>query len=293
MKLAPFAMALVACSSPPSPVEPIASGDVRAQRFAIGAWTAYALDDGAIELPNDGKTFGLGHTPDEVAGVLAAGGAPRDTIHLDIHPLLVITDTRVLLFDTGAGDAPWAKGGKLLRALAATRVTPAQVTDIFVSHAHGDHVLGLVAGDALAFPSATIHISTLEWAFLQASEEDKALVAVIAPKVAAFEPGTAILPEVTAVDTRGHTPGHSSYMIGSGAESLFYLGDVAHHSILSVQRPQWSIEFDMDRPTAEARRQQTLAKLADDRTRVYAVHFPFPGLGRVERTGDVLMWRPE
>jgi hypothetical protein len=63
--------------------------------------------------------------------------------------------------------------------------------------------------------------------------------------------------------------GHSSYEIGAGAEQVFYLGDLAHHPVISVQRPAWSIQVDADRPAAEAMRQQTLAKLAAGRMRVF------------------------
>lgn len=285
MKLVALALCIAACghASPPAPP---ASTDGRAQKFTIGVWDAYALDDGTITLPT--TAFVEGHP--EAADVLAAAGAERDNVHLDVHPLLVKANGRVLLFDTGAGNAAFAKAGKLPRALAAAGVTAAQVTDIFISHGHGDHVLGLVANNALAFPSATIHLTKPEWETLQASEEDKALVATIAQKVDAFEPGAQLTPEVTAIDTRGHTPGHSSYLIGG---ELFYLGDVAHSSILSVQRPAWSNSFDHDKPAAEAMRQQVLDKLAADHTRVFAVHFPFPGVGHVERAGDQLVWKAE
>ena len=74
---------------------------------------------------------------------------------------------------------------------------------------------------------------------------------------------------------------------------MFYIGDLAHHSVISVQRPAWSIKFDGDRPAAEAMRQQTLAKLAADHTRVFAVHFPFPGVGHVVAEGQGLVWKPE
>jgi glyoxylase-like metal-dependent hydrolase (beta-lactamase superfamily II) len=227
--------------------------------------------------------------------VLAAAGLPRDAIRLDIQCLLVKAGDRVILFDTGIAGAPFADAGRLPQSLALAGVQPAAVTDIFISHAHSDHVGGLVTrAGALAFPAATIHMSAPEWASLEPdSEDDKRLLAAITPKVAPFEPGAQVLPVVKAVATQGHTPGHSSYEIGDGADKLFYLGDVAHHSVISVQRPAWSIQFDGDHAAAEAMRQQTLARLAADHTRVFAVHFPFPGVGHVVAEGQGLVWKPE
>jgi glyoxylase-like metal-dependent hydrolase (beta-lactamase superfamily II) len=292
MKLSLALLLLAACSGSPSPKAPAATPG-RAERLQIGTLEAYALEDGAIVVPNDGKTFGLGRPPSETADVLAAAGLPRDKIRVDIECLLVKAGDHVILFDTGAGGATYADAGRLPQSLALAGVQPAAITDIFISHAHGDHVGGLVTkAGALAFPSATIHMSAPEWTAMQASteQEDKRLVAAIAPKVAPFEPGAQVLPVVKAIATQGHTPGHSSYEIG---EELFYLGDVAHHSIISVQRPAWSNEWDGDRPAAEAMRQQTLTKLAADHTRVFAGHFPFPGVGHVVASGPMLVWEPE
>lgn len=283
-------------SSPKAPANAPAETSGRAERLQIGNLEAYALDDGHLALPNDGETFGLGRPPSETADVLAAAELPRDTIRLDMQCLLVKAGDRVILFDTGAADASFADGGRLPQSLALANVQPAAVTDIFISHAHSDHVGGLVTkAGALAFPAATIHMSVPEWAALQADtdEDSKHLVAAIAPKVTAFEPGAQVLPVVKAVATQGHTPGHSSYEIGADGEKLFYIGDLAHHHVISVQRPAWSIQYDTDRPAAEAMRQQTLAKLAADRTRVFAFHFPYPGVGTIVAEGEGLVWKPE
>lgn len=285
-----------ACSSSSSSPRAPADQRGRAERLQIGTFEAYALEDGHLVVPNDGQLLGFGRPPSETAEVLAAAGLPRDTIRLDIQCLLVKAGDRVILFDTGTGDPSLAGTGRLPQSLAHAGVQPVAVTDIFISHAHGDHVGGLVTkAGALAFPAATIHMSAPEWAVLQADtdENGKRLVAAIAPKVTPFEPGAQVLPVVKAVVTQGHTPGHSSYEIGAGAEAVFYIGDLAHHSVISVQRPAWSIQVDGDRPAAEAMRQQTLAKLAADRTRVFAVHFPFPGVGHVVAEGQGLVWRPE
>src|ERR1700736_6399764 len=112
--------------------------------------------------------------------------------------------------------------------MAAAGENPAIATDIFISHAHGDHVGGLVTpAGTLAFPNATIHMSVPEWTWLSgmSAENGKnvgisqvtALVAAIRTKVAPFEPGADLLPGIVkAVEIKGHTPGHSAYRIGSG-----------------------------------------------------------------------------
>jgi glyoxylase-like metal-dependent hydrolase (beta-lactamase superfamily II) len=301
MKVSGFLIlaALAACSSSsPSPSSPSgtpesptnAAAERAIHRFTIGTLEAVALRDGSITMPFK-QLFGDSHV-DEGGELLAAAGLSRDDVHLSIQPLLVKTTDRVLLFDTGAGGA-LPGTGNLTAALAEAGVAPADVTDIFISHGHGDHVGGLVTKGALTYPAATIHIGAADWAAIQGAPEDKELVTAVAAKIDAFAPGARLLPEVTAVDTAGHTPGHSSYLIGTGVDQLFYLGDVAHHYIISVQRPAWSIQFDMDHAAAEKRRADVLAKLAADRTRVYGVHFPFPGIGRVDHAGDTPTWQPE
>lgn len=295
MKLVSALLLTAACAGSASPKAPAAQLG-RAERLQVGDLEAYALADGHIVLPNDGQAFGFGRSPSETAEVLAAAGLPRDTIRLDIQCLLVKAADRVILFDTGLVDPAFPDAGHLLQSLALAKVTPAAVTDIFISHVHSDHVSGLVTkAGALAFPAATIHMSAPEWAWFQGDSEDssKRVVAAIAAKVSVFEPGAQVLPVVKAVATQGHTPGHSSYEIGAGADKVFYLGDLAHHSVISVQRPAWSIQFDHDRPAAEAMRQQTLAKLAAEPTRVFAVHFPFPGIGQIVAEGQGLVWKPE
>ncbi len=298
MKLLSIAavFALAACSSsakkpPPAPGGD-AEGDGRAHAFKIGGLEAAALQDGELTMPNDGKVLGMGHV-EETGDLLAANGLSRDEFQLSIQPLLVKAGGRVLLFDTGAGGA-YPNTGWMRSSLTKAGVAPADVTDIFISHGHPDHTGGLVADGALVYPNAVIHVSAPEWADIQAQAANQALVDAITAKVVAFEPGAELLPEVRAVATQGHTPGHSSYVIGAGDDRLFYLGDLAHHHVVSVQKPEWSIQFDGPQPTAaEAMRAQILSTLSADGSRVYAVHFPFPGLGRFADQNGTVVWQAE
>ena len=68
---------------------------------------------------------------------------------------------------------------------------------------------------------------------------------------------------------------------------------MAHHYIVSVQEPDWTIQFDGDAPTAQASRKQVIADKAAAGQRIYAVHFPFPGLGKFSQQGERYVWTPE
>jgi glyoxylase-like metal-dependent hydrolase (beta-lactamase superfamily II) len=294
------AAAPVAEAAPPAPPKP-----ANVSTFMIGELSASALRDGTLEFPNDNKIFGVGHTPEDVATLLSAAGQATDKIHLDLDPLLVKSGDRVLLFDTGAGSNFGPTAGQLPLSLQEAGVDAQSVTDIFISHVHGDHVGGIVNPEgAPTFPNAKIHISKPEWKFLSGLKAEQAanmgvknfdaLIAAMKAKVDAFTPGAELVPGVVkAVEIKGHTPGHSGYQITSGTDSVLYIGDAMHSSIVSVQKPDWPMSFDGDQKVGAASRVSLLAQLAASGQRVYAVHFPFPGVGRIEKRGEGYVWVAE
>lgn len=285
---APTQAAPVAEAPPAAKSETVAA-------ITVGELSALALSDGGFEMPNDNKVFGVGRTPEEVAAVLGANGLPTDKLQLSVHPLLVKAGDRVLLFDTGAGTLFGPGTGKLQASLAEAGVDAGSVTDIFISHSHGDHVGGLVnAQGTLAFPNATVHLSKPEWDHMSGQDQYKAMVAAIEPKVDAFAPDAELVPGIVkAVAIKGHTPGHSGYRITSGSASLLYVGDSMHHYVVSVQKPEWTIAFDGDSATASASRAAVIADSASRGQRIYAVHFPFPGIGTFEQKGEGFAWVAE
>jgi glyoxylase-like metal-dependent hydrolase (beta-lactamase superfamily II) len=268
----------------PVPIAPAA------RSFRLGELKLVALRDELNVLPNDANVVGLGRDPAEVSAVLQAAGAPADKITLGVDALLAEGGGRVMLFDTGLGPGVH---GALPQSLAQAGVSPDAVTDIFITHSHGDHVGGLVADGRLAFPHAVIHMSATEWAWMQRQPNAAALVGALAPQVRPFAPGAAIVPGVSAVALPGHTPGHVGYEIVSGSQHLFDMGDLAHSAIVSLAKPDWAIAYDSDKAEGEATRRATLARLAVSRERVFAPHFPFPGVGRIAVVGDGFAFRPE
>lgn len=261
--------------------------------FTVGELQLAALRDGAIALPLDQTPWG---DAGDVDAILSQAGEPSDAVHLSVQPLLVRLGERVVLIDTGAGGQMGTANG-LPDALAAAGVEPAEVTDVLISHAHGDHIGGLTnAEGALAFPNAVIRMSAPEWRHLQADAQGAGmsdLVAAIMPQVEPFEPGARLTPSITAVPLEGHTPGHSGFEITSGNERLLYVGDALHSSVISVRRPEQVNAWDHDSDAAVATRRGLLERGADGALLYYGVHFPYPGLGRIERREDGFVWTPE
>lgn len=259
-----------------------------AQTFRLGQLKLVALHDGRFIVPNNAQTFGVDAGPAAVATILAKAGAPTDKITVSINALVVITPRHVALLDTGLG---LKAGGVLQASLAQAGIAANSVTDVLITHTHGDHIGGLVnAAGGSAFPKAVIRMSAKEWAW--AKSQDAALVKVIAPQVKTFEPGTSVLPAITAIGIDGHTPGHVGYEISSGGAKLLDIGDTAHSSIISLAKPDWTMGFDGNAALSKASRRATLTRLAKSRELVFAPHFPFPGVGRVEKDGEGFTWKP-
>ncbi len=278
------AFAAVAVSAAPRVVTPAATP------FRVGTVEVVSLRDAENVVANDGQTFGIGHPTADVAAVLRARGAPADPITLGVDQLLVRLPGRLVLIDSGFGPK---MNGVLVRSLAAAGVTPDQITDVLITHGHPDHVGGLVdASGKPAFPRATVRMSAPEWQSLQQGRA-AAIAPVIKAQVKTFAPGAQVMPGITAVAVPGHTPGHSGYRITSGKQSLLVIGDTAHSAIVSLAKPLWPIQYDGDKQQGAQTRSRALAQLATTHQRIFAGHFPYPGVGYVVRSGDGYAFQPE
>lgn len=261
-----------------------------AQAFKVGALQAWALRDTDFGLLNDAKTFGVDVGAAEVGKVLAAAGLPTAKVLVDVDALLVKTGGRLVLLDTGYGPAG---GDQLVASLKLAGFEPGQVTDILITHSHGDHVFGMAKEDkSLTFPNATVHMSAKEWAWMKTLPQNADLVAALGSKVKTFEPGAEVAPGIAAVALDGHTPGHSGYEVRSGAARLLDVGDLVHSSVVSLAKPEWVMGFDSDKSVGKATRRAELAKLAKSGELVFAPHFPFPGVGHVVVAGEGFAWKP-
>jgi glyoxylase-like metal-dependent hydrolase (beta-lactamase superfamily II) len=264
--------------------------------FTLGAFEISVLRDGSLAIANDASTFAQNANTAEVAKVLSDAGAPTDKILLDIDVLLVRMPGHLVLLDAGFGSAGH---GALRESLSSAGISPDDITDILITHSHPDHVGGLVdVQGRLAFPKAVVRMSAKEWAFMQKpavipAADTTSIAAVVKKQVKTFEPGRPLWPGITPVVFAGHTPGHVGYKISSQGLELVDTGDMVHSSIVSLANPAWILAWDFDKQEGVKTRRQGLQRLAESHQLMYAPHFPFPGVGRIERAGEGFRFRPE
>jgi glyoxylase-like metal-dependent hydrolase (beta-lactamase superfamily II) len=262
-----------------------------AKSFRLGALELWSLRDSALVVPNDGSVFGKNANPAAVGTVLSDAGAPTDKIPLDVDVLMIRMPGHLVLLDAGWG----SEGHAVLRqSLASVGISPDQITDILITHSHTDHVGGLVDEQGrLLFPKASVRMSANEWTFMQSQQETRALAATIKGQVRPFVPGQPLLPGITPMAFYGHTPGHVAYEIVSNGKKILDIGDLAHSSIISLAKPEWTNDYDGDKVQGSRQRRVELQRLAGTHELIFAPHFPFPGVGHILRSGDGFRFQPE
>jgi hypothetical protein len=66
-----------------------------------------------------------------------------------------------------------------------------------------------------------------------------------------------------------------------------------HSYVVSVREPQWRTAFDADPASAAASRVSLVGRVVASGQRLYAVHFPFPGVGKIVKQKGGYTWVPE
>lgn len=259
-----------------------------------------SLRDGNLTLP---VSFIVPDSVDasERDDFLASHQLGPDTLTPDCNLTLWKTPERTILFDAGAGTQFDAGGGLLAESLAAAGTDPSEITDVVFTHAHPDHLWGILDDfDDIAFPDAQFHMPEIEWEYWVASDTlnktpdaRKSFVvgaqnrlSRIEGQIALFRWGDEVLPGVEAVDTHGHTPGHTSFMLHAGSHSMMVVGDALSNAAISFERPMWPSGSDQDRDAGIQTRRALLDRLAADKSMLLGYHLPSPGVGYVDRAGD-------
>jgi len=272
-------------------------------RYDVGDIKVTVLSDGFRVSSTDGYILNVGK--DVLLGTLAQAGLPTDHMRNVYAPILIETGGKRVLVDTGNGDAVFAqtKGerGRLAHNLAAAGVVRDVIDVVVISHFHGDHVNGLLTADSrAAFPNAEVMVPEREWNFWMDDGEmgraskgrmtelfhnNRRVFDALGRNVTPYAWDREVAPGVTAVGTPGHSIGHTSFVVSSGAARVFVQGDINNQSVVFSKHPEWHGGFDQDPVQASATRRRIYDMLASEKMPLQAYHHPFPGLGHVERDG--------
>ncbi len=275
-------------------------------RFKLGDAEATIVSDGTLPLGDPHAAF-FGLQPAELDQQLTDNYLPVNGATLEQNILVLNTGDRVIVFDTGMGSSKLFGNttGKMMATVQQAGIDPGSVDAVVMSHAHIDHCGGCMAEDDIRnFPNAQYYITQADYdywtdektvppqykAFLDQARKN---LVPNRDRIVFIKDGQEFLPGIQAIATPGHTVGHTMFMISSGGKQLCYIGDLAHHPVLLLQKPLTEFAYDTDPKQSAQSRLKALGMLADQRIGVLAYHFPWPGIGHVARQGEGFRYYPE
>jgi glyoxylase-like metal-dependent hydrolase (beta-lactamase superfamily II) len=267
------------------------------QWFRLGALELLVVSDGVIRQ-DAGATFGL------VPRVMWERYTPdiddKNRIPVGLNSLLIRSDGKTILVDTGVGTkpvkAPGAmaveQSGSLLENLRKEGVPPDEVDIVINTHLHFDHCGGnttIEGGVPIsAFPRARYFIAKDEWdtashpnertrgTYLSENFEplsDARQVELVAGEA---EP----VAGVRLVPAPGHTEGHYVVELESGGQFGLCVGELSQLPVM-LERLPWISAFDVLPLVSLSTKRRMMDWAVEKRALLHSVHAPFPGLGRL------------
>lgn len=271
-------------------------------RRNLGAFEVTALLDGDIEL--DLKLFS--GDPAEMQK-LSADSFQSSPPRAHVNAYAVNTGEKLYLVDTGTGSLMGNALGRVSENLVLAGINPDQVDAILLTHLHPDHFGGMTVEGMPVYKKADVYVSEADakfWLGTEMAEKAPAefkpffqmAAAAIKPYQHRLKPLPAngeIGPGVSALALPGHTVGHTGYLFASGKEQMLVWGDIVHNAALQFPRPEWTLAFDTDAPSAAGSRKKAFDMAAADKILVAGMHLPYPGIGFVERRAADYRFHPD
>lgn len=252
--------------------------------------TLTTVSDGSLILPGE---FIFDPMPkDTLADVLKEFDLSAERLTPECNLALYRDGTNTVLFDVGSGPDFMPTAGSVVDSLDALGLAPEDITHVLFTHAHPDHIWGLLDDfDEPLFYEATYMMGRAEWDYWWNPEtvntigNARAAFAVgakrrmeaIEDSVILFDPGTEVLPGIASVASPGHTPGHMAFEL----PGALIVGDAIGNHHVALRHPEWRSGSDQDQDQAIASRKMLLDRASTENLAVVGFHLPGGGLGRI------------
>lgn len=272
---------------------------------AIGNGTLTTVSDGSLTLPG---SFIFEPMPtDELMPILKEFGVSSEQLTPECNLALYRDGENTVLFDVGSGPDFMPTAGTISDSLSALDMSPEDITHVVFTHAHPDHIWGLLDEfDEPLFLNATYMMGRIEWDYwwnpdtVNTIGEARAAFAVgakrrmeaITDTVQLFDDGQEILPGIAAVLSPGHTPGHMSFEVRGCSEAAMVLGDAIGNHHVAFRKPEWQSGSDQDPLTAIESRKMLFDRIISEKMTIAGFHLPEGGMGRVEATDEGFLFIP-
>lgn len=285
------------------------------KRFTLGDLELTILTDGYSRQSPVYPFVAPLAQPDEVRAVLEAAFRPTDSIDSAMNVMVVKSKERLILLDTGLGLFAGPNQGLLLRNLTEAGFKATDFTDVILSHAHTDHIGGLVdRQNQFVFANADIHIAKVEYDFWQKATLDdfqrspvyqmqdfvkqtiadiRNVLTLLTPKLNFIDINEGLYGIFSFELAPGHTPGMTLMTIHSKDEKLQFIADLIQSDAVLFAHPEWGFFGDADVQQAITSRIRVLQQLSTSKMKAFAYHLPWPGLGHVRPKGTAFEWVPE
>jgi glyoxylase-like metal-dependent hydrolase (beta-lactamase superfamily II) len=269
-------------------------------RTKVGDFEVTQIADGGRTFPMP-QGFVRNIPREQALAAAEAAYMPAGMVTVPFNPVVINTGSKLVLIDTGYGPDADAPVGLLVAHMAAAGINPSAIDIVVLSHLHPDHCNGIRGKAGLTFPNAEIKAPAADWAFWMSDDnmakaQDNAMMkgyfanvrmvfAGLADRVTRYNWGQEVAPGITALDTSGHTPGHTSFAVQSGSGEMLVQSDVTNIPEFFLRNPEWHVVFDVDPVKAVQTRRRFYDMAATEKTLISGFHFSFPSMGYVEKDG--------
>lgn len=275
-------------------------------RYKLGDFEITALHDGVVQRQVQ-QAYIPNMPVEDVKKVMAAQFMNPEVTPNHFTVMTINTGSKLILIDSGFNNNGAPTTGQLGANMAAAGIDPKSIDTVLVSHFHPDHINGVRAKEGAAvYPNAEIVVPAKEWEFWMddarmnnapeaargAFTVARRVFAPVANDIKRFDWGKEVAPGITAIQSDGHTIGHTSFVVSSGGKSLLVVGDACNDPRLFARNPEWHLMFDADKPRAVESRKKLLDMAAADRMQVSFYHAAFPSTGFVAKSGNAYDWYP-